>query len=88
MVDATVQKPPKVVDKSKLNRVAAPKAPPIPPAGQGFANAKSAAEKRYSATLNLPETAFDIRANAEKREILWRKRTTEDLYRWQVSWTA
>jgi len=42
-------------------------------------------KKRYSGTLQLPKTKFDIRANAETREILFRKRSTEDLYKWQVS---
>jgi hypothetical protein len=43
--------------------------------------------KVFNNTLNLTKTKFDIRAYAEKREILFRKRTTEDLYKWQVSFS-
>ncbi|MCO5575609.1 hypothetical protein L7F22_029411 [Adiantum nelumboides] len=43
--------------------------------------------KGLQATLQLPETPFDIRANAEKREILFRQRTCTDLYRWQAEQT-
>lgn len=39
----------------------------------------------YSDTLNLPRTPFPLKADAAKREILFRKRTTEELYDWQVS---
>ncbi|GAA5882562.1 hypothetical protein JCM16303_002043 [Sporobolomyces ruberrimus] len=37
----------------------------------------------YSESLNLPKTAFPLRAEAVKREKLFWKRTTEDLYDWQ-----
>lgn len=39
----------------------------------------------YSDSLLLPKTAFPLRADAAKREKLFRKRTTADLYSWQVS---
>ncbi|KAM0753694.1 isoleucyl-tRNA synthetase [Meredithblackwellia eburnea MCA 4105] len=41
----------------------------------------------YSATVNLPTTAFPLRAEAEKREKLFRRRTTDDLYDWQAKQT-
>jgi isoleucyl-tRNA synthetase len=40
-------------------------------------------KNEYRDTLNLPSTKFDIRAYAETREVLFRKRTTSDLYKWQ-----
>lgn len=39
----------------------------------------------FAATLRLPATPFPLRADAGKREKLFRKRTTVDLYSWQVS---
>ncbi|KDN40163.1 isoleucyl-tRNA synthetase [Tilletiaria anomala UBC 951] len=39
----------------------------------------------FSSTLLLPNTDFPIRADAPKREHLFRGRTTTDLYRWQWS---
>lgn len=43
-------------------------------------------KRPYAKTLLLPKTDFPMRADAANREKLYRKRTTEDLYRWQVSW--
>lgn len=40
--------------------------------------------KFYSETLLLPKTNFPLRADAVKREILFRDRCTKDLYQWQV----
>lgn len=39
----------------------------------------------YSKSLNLPTTPFPLRADAGKREKLFWRRTTDELYRWQVS---
>ncbi|ORX51537.1 isoleucyl-tRNA synthetase [Hesseltinella vesiculosa] len=39
----------------------------------------------YSHTLQLPKTSFPLRADAAKREHLFRDRTTKDLYPWQLS---
>ncbi|GAA6059397.1 hypothetical protein JCM10212_003629 [Sporobolomyces blumeae] len=41
----------------------------------------------YSESLNLPKTAFPLRAEAAKREKLFWKRTTDDLYEWQAKQT-
>ena len=42
-------------------------------------------ERIYEHTLNLPKTEFPMRANAAVNEIKFRSRTTEQLYRWQVT---
>jgi hypothetical protein len=47
-------------------------------------NATNTGVKAYSNSLLLPKTAFPLRADAVKREHLFRKRTCEDLYEWQV----
>ena len=39
----------------------------------------------YSQSLNLPTTPFPLRAGAGKREKLFWRRTTDELYSWQVS---
>lgn len=41
--------------------------------------------KAYSDTLLLPKTSFPLRTSGAKREEIYRKKTTEDLYKWQVS---
>ncbi|GAA5896774.1 hypothetical protein JCM5296_002998 [Sporobolomyces johnsonii] len=38
----------------------------------------------YSSSLNLPNTAFPLRAEAVKREKLFWQRTTDELYEWQA----
>ncbi|CAJ0769722.1 22672_t:CDS:2, partial [Entrophospora sp. SA101] len=38
----------------------------------------------YSNTLLLPQTSFQLKANAIKREPLFRDRCTIDLYEWQL----
>ncbi|KAJ1674191.1 isoleucine-tRNA ligase, partial [Spiromyces aspiralis] len=38
----------------------------------------------YSHTLRLPKTDFPQRANAARREALFRQRCTADLYKWQL----
>lgn len=38
----------------------------------------------YSKSLRLPRTAFPLRADAGKREQLFWRRTTDELYAWQV----
>lgn len=43
------------------------------------------AKHAYSKTLNLPRTPFPLKADAAKREMLFRSRTTKELYDWQVS---
>ncbi|GAA5903873.1 isoleucine--tRNA ligase ISM1 [Sporobolomyces salmoneus] len=48
---------------------------------------KDALSQYYSESLNLPKTAFPLRAEAAKREKLFWKRTTEDLYEWQSKQT-
>lgn len=62
-----------------------PELPPNQAPGLGFGSAKK--NDRWTKTLHLPSTKFDIRANAAKREPLFRQRTTTDLYRWQASQT-
>jgi hypothetical protein len=39
----------------------------------------------HANTLSLPKTPFPLRADAAKREHLFRSRTTDELYAWQVS---
>lgn len=39
----------------------------------------------YGNTLLLPQTSFQLKANAIKREPLFRDRCTIDLYEWQVA---
>ncbi|GAA5822946.1 hypothetical protein JCM5353_007907 [Sporobolomyces roseus] len=41
----------------------------------------------YSESLNLPKTAFPLRAEAVKREKLFWDRTTQSLYEWQAKQT-
>ncbi|KAI8062597.1 isoleucine--tRNA ligase [Gongronella butleri] len=52
---------------------------------RGMAKAASGSNKNpYSHTLQLPQTAFPLRADAAKREHLFRDRCTKDLYAWQL----
>ncbi|KAH7869135.1 uncharacterized protein C8R40DRAFT_1132197 [Lentinula edodes] len=44
--------------------------------------------KAFSDTLFLPKTAFPLRPDPTKNEILYRSRTCEELYRWQVRRTS
>lgn len=44
----------------------------------------TANDKAYAKTLLLPKTDFPLRADAVNRERLFRKKTTESLYKWQV----
>jgi isoleucyl-tRNA synthetase len=44
----------------------------------------TANDKAYAKTLLLPKTDFPLRADAVNREKLFRKKTTESLYKWQV----
>lgn len=41
----------------------------------------------HQASLRLPKTGFPLRADAVKREKLFWRRTTDELYNWQVSST-
>ncbi|EPQ32481.1 uncharacterized protein PFL1_00675 [Pseudozyma flocculosa PF-1] len=41
-------------------------------------------DKKWSHTLQLPTTSFEIRANAAKRDALFHRRTCHDLYKWQL----
>ncbi|KAK4514212.1 uncharacterized protein ATC70_001800 [Mucor velutinosus] len=43
-----------------------------------------ASENPYTKTILLPKTKFPLRAEAAKREHLFRDRCTEDLYTWQL----
>jgi hypothetical protein len=45
----------------------------------------TAAEKRFSETLQLPHTEFPLRANAAQRDAEFRDRCTHQLYQWQAS---
>ncbi|CEH11816.1 isoleucyl-trna synthetase [Ceraceosorus bombacis] len=68
-----------------IARSQAPAPPPAhhrTPAGQAFGGGSSN-EKLYSGTLQLPKTAFPMAASPEKREKLFRRRTTYELYAWQ-----
>lgn len=51
---------------------------------KGKRKAKDPVEQFYSDSLNLPKTAFPLRAEANRREKLFWDRTTDGLYRWQV----
>ncbi|KAK9894284.1 isoleucyl-tRNA synthetase [Cystobasidium minutum MCA 4210] len=53
-------------------------------AAQTTAN-KSSNDKAFAKTLLLPKTDFPLRADAANREKLFRKKTTETLYKWQWS---
>jgi isoleucyl-tRNA synthetase len=48
-------------------------------------DSKSSKERSnpYRDTLLLPKTEFPLRADAPKREKLFRERSTESLYKWQ-----
>jgi isoleucyl-tRNA synthetase len=41
--------------------------------------------KKYSDTLLLPKTSFSLYGDPEKSEVAFRKKTSDELYRWQVS---
>lgn len=41
--------------------------------------------KQYTSTMLLPKTKFELLRPGFNREILYRPRTTQDLYRWQVN---
>ncbi|GAA5999326.1 isoleucine--tRNA ligase ISM1 [Rhodotorula paludigena] len=46
--------------------------------------AKDPLEHFYSESLNLPKTAFPLRAEATRREKLFWRRTIDELYHWQA----
>ncbi|KAG0177399.1 hypothetical protein DFQ28_005830 [Apophysomyces sp. BC1034] len=46
--------------------------------------AKTADKNPYSSTILLPKTQFPLRADAAKREHLFRDRSTKELYPWQL----
>jgi hypothetical protein len=48
------------------------------------AQAMATDSKAFSKTLLLPKTSFPLWADPSKSEAPFRKRTGEDLYRWQV----
>ncbi|GAA5908415.1 hypothetical protein JCM6882_007930 [Rhodosporidiobolus microsporus] len=48
---------------------------------------KDPLEHFYSESLNLPKTAFPLRAEATRREKLFWRRTTDELYAWQAKQT-
>lgn len=64
--------------------------PSIQPAQRLFATTSASTKnenhdsKAFAKTLLLPKTAFPLRADAARRERTFRKRTTSDLYDWQV----
>lgn len=43
-------------------------------------------ENPYTKTILLPKTQFPLRAEAAKREHLFKDRCTKELYPWQVNW--
>jgi hypothetical protein len=43
------------------------------------------ANKRYSDTLLLPKTSFPLYGTRETSEEIFNKKTSDELYRWQVS---
>jgi hypothetical protein len=45
-------------------------------------------DKAYAKSLLLPRTAFPLKADAVRREPLFRQRTCDDLYQWQVGLPA
>lgn len=51
---------------------------------KGKRRAKDPIDQFYSDSLNLPKTAFPLRAEANRREKLFWNRTTDSLYQWQV----
>lgn len=66
-------------------RPAAPAPAPAPAKAKGKGKrAKDPLEHFYSESLNLPRTAFPLRAEAAKRDKLFWDRTTDELYQWQV----
>jgi hypothetical protein len=54
---------------------------PKPAAG---ARGESADINSYSHTILLPKTSFPLRTVGAGQEELYRKKTTEELYKWQV----
>ncbi|BGP06220.1 isoleucine-tRNA ligase [Rhodotorula toruloides] len=52
--------------------------------GQRSRPSKDPLDSFYSDSLYLPKTAFPLRAEASKREKLFWKRTTDELYEWQA----
>lgn len=51
---------------------------------KGKGKAKETSSHTYADTLMLPKTPFGLRAEATKREKLFRPRFTKELYDWQV----
>jgi isoleucyl-tRNA synthetase len=47
----------------------------------------SADPKAYSKTLLLPKTSFSLWVDSAKSESLFKKKTCEELYRWQVRYS-
>ncbi|KWU46368.1 isoleucyl-tRNA synthetase [Rhodotorula sp. JG-1b] len=54
---------------------------------KGKRRAKDPIDQFYSDSLNLPKTAFPLRAEANRREKLFWNRTTDSLYQWQKEQT-
>ena len=44
----------------------------------------TATKKPYASTLRLPKTRFPLWSEPDKREVPFRERTTNELYKWQV----
>ncbi|GAA5989113.1 hypothetical protein JCM10908_001163 [Rhodotorula pacifica] len=57
--------------------------PPLSNKAKGKRKVKDPIEQFYSDSLNLPKTAFPLRAEANRREKLFWDRTTDRLYQWQ-----
>lgn len=65
--------------------LAAPAPPPSGNKDKGKGKAKDGPAHAHQASLLLPRTGFPLRADAAKRERLFWDRTTDELYKWQVS---
>lgn len=66
------------------NRFLSTSAPRLSNKAKGKRRVKDPVDQFYSDSLKLPKTAFPLRAEANRREKLFWKRTTDNLYRWQV----
>ncbi|GAA6001181.1 hypothetical protein JCM10207_007447 [Rhodosporidiobolus poonsookiae] len=72
--------------------LASPSSSPPPPSAKPNRASKPKKPKDplshfYSESLNLPRTAFPLRAEAIRREKLFWRRTTDELYAWQAKQT-
>ncbi|GAA5835693.1 hypothetical protein JCM9279_004619 [Rhodotorula babjevae] len=75
---------PRSFASTPLRPAAPPPPPPASPTKKRGKRAKDPLDNFYSDSLNLPKTAFPLRAEAARRDKLFWARTTDELYQWQA----